>query len=124
MTYGHRATEINRLHRGLDYARSEAVLRGLTVALCTKQDGRQCTTAGDWDDGWIIFVDRNADLDREADETLLRSKRPFADDNRLQGNRLLAHHLGYQRRAFSKAYTTAPSPSPPPRAIKPCAVVW
>lgn len=100
VTYGRRATEINGLHRDLDYARSEAILRGLTVALCTSRDGSVCTTDGDWNDGWIVFVDRNANLDREANETLLRVKPPFTDDNRLKGNRLLAHHLGYQREGF------------------------
>ncbi len=102
MTLGRRATEINRLRRDLNYARSEAVARGLTVSLCTSTDGNTCTgKAGiSWDDGWIVFVDNDADLNRDPKEALLRVEPAFTGNDELSGNRLLAHHIGYQREGF------------------------
>lgn len=99
-TYGRRANELNRLRADLLYARSEAIARGMTVTLCTSPDGTVCNTHHPWDDGWIIFVDTDSDLDRDLHETLLRVKAPFASEDSLSGNRLVNHHVGYQRSGF------------------------
>ncbi|MCU7844793.1 MAG: GspH/FimT family pseudopilin [Candidatus Thiodiazotropha sp. (ex Monitilora ramsayi)] len=41
----------------LDYARSEAIRRKLTVTVCPSKDNRNCQNQGNWQDGWIIFTD-------------------------------------------------------------------
>jgi type IV fimbrial biogenesis protein FimT len=38
-------------------ARSEAIRRGSRITVCKSADGASCTTAGNWAQGWIVFVD-------------------------------------------------------------------
>src|SRR5690606_23392642 len=38
-------------------ARSEAIRRGNRVTVCKSANGTGCTTAGGWQQGWIVFSD-------------------------------------------------------------------
>jgi type IV fimbrial biogenesis protein FimT len=38
-------------------ARSDAIRRGKRVTVCMSADSAQCTTSGDWSQGWIMFND-------------------------------------------------------------------
>jgi len=53
---------------GLNLARSEAVKRGTTVTVCAASNANQnaCGGVGDWNNGWIVFVDPNDDGDIAA----------------------------------------------------------
>jgi type IV fimbrial biogenesis protein FimT len=51
-----RATALtNELITALSQARSEAIKRGIPVAVCASSDQASC--AGGWQDGWIVFAD-------------------------------------------------------------------
>ena len=52
------------------YARSEAVKRSTRTVICRSTDGTSCAATGSWNDGWIVFVDLNADeiVDAGVDE--------------------------------------------------------
>ncbi len=126
LTYGRRATEINRLDNDLIYARSEAITRGQTITLCTSRDGDRCSTDNDWDGGWIIFVDEDGNLERGSGEALLRVKPGFRSNDRLVGNRLVAHHIGYQREGFLKGLhngTITFSTVPDRRGLRRCLII-
>ena len=62
----------NRLVAHLTLARSEAVKRMARVALCPSRDGAACLDSFDWSEGFILFVDRNRDRNRQGDELLVR----------------------------------------------------
>jgi len=49
----------NDLMSALQYARSEAIILRSTVTLCRSGDGATCAGAGGWEQGWIVFHDRN-----------------------------------------------------------------
>ncbi len=51
-----RATVINELVATLQLARSTAATRNQQVTVCPSTDGLSCA-AGDWNQGWIAFVD-------------------------------------------------------------------
>ena len=53
-------------------ARSEAMQRATTVAVCSSTDGQSCSLDAAWREGWIVFVDRDANRRRDAGEELLR----------------------------------------------------
>lgn len=57
-------------------ARSEATRRSREVALCPSANPEAATAACSggtaWEDGWIVFVDQNANSARETAEPLLR----------------------------------------------------
>ena len=53
------ASTINDLQSALTEARNEAVTRGITVSMCSSNDQASCS--GAWEDGWILFSDKNKD---------------------------------------------------------------
>lgn len=72
--------QINHLVSHLNYARSEAIKRRLNVMVCKSQDGSNCTTAGDWGEGWILFVDTDSDRQHSPMEDLLRVQSSLGHD--------------------------------------------
>jgi type IV fimbrial biogenesis protein FimT len=96
LIYGSRAGALNDLRASLAFARSSAIVRGRTVVLCTSQDHRHCDH-GDWNEGWIIYEDRNENYKRDAGETVLRVHPRLDTSALLSGNRLIAHHVGFLR---------------------------
>ncbi len=45
------------LARDIAFARQAAMSRNGLVSICKSANGTGCTTAGDWNQGWIVFVD-------------------------------------------------------------------
>ncbi len=73
-------TQLNGLTGALNLARSEAVKRGRTVTLCRRNaDGTDCNDSGDWQDGWIVFVDLDSDDAVDANE-LIVAREPLEGD--------------------------------------------
>jgi type IV fimbrial biogenesis protein FimT len=70
-------------------ARSEAIKRGEVVSICKSADGANCNDAGEWNGGWITFVntDRDEPPQRDADESLIFVQEPWRD-GRISSNRL------------------------------------
>ena len=55
-------------------ARSDAIRRGKRVTVCVSADEEQCTTSGEWSQGWIMFNDDDhsgASASVDTGETLL-----------------------------------------------------
>lgn len=73
----------NNLVSAIQIARNEAIKRGARVTVCKSANADAvaptCTIAGDWDQGWIVFVDigANAQFDG-ANDTILR-RQPGVD---------------------------------------------
>lgn len=67
-------SQTNDLVSSLSLARSEAIRRGTRVTMCKSSDGSACTTTGDWDQGWITFVDTTrsgSDAEVDSGETVV-----------------------------------------------------
>lgn len=58
-----RTVVVNELIANLMYARAEAAKRGQAVTVCgmTSGGGTSCTGGTNWDYGWMVFLDPNAD---------------------------------------------------------------
>ncbi len=72
----------NDLHSSFFLARSEAARAKSNITICASNNsmGAATCTGGTFDDGWIIFVDLNGDIQRAgADESVLR-RHPAIDD--------------------------------------------
>lgn len=50
----------NQFVGSLNLARSEAIKRGRRVVVCPSTDGATCAASGDYEQGWIVFADANA----------------------------------------------------------------
>src|SRR5882724_3310499 len=51
------AADTNVLVGSLNYARSEALTRGLPVSICASSNGTSCAGSANWAGGWIVFTD-------------------------------------------------------------------
>jgi len=51
----------HHLYHDLYLARSTAITRGIAVTVCKSSNGSFCTTQDDWEQGWIVFEDRDRD---------------------------------------------------------------
>jgi len=67
-------TRTNALVTDLHAVRSESLRRAGSVTLCRSTDGLDCSGAGPWEHGWIVFSDPNRDhrFDPGAGEQRLR----------------------------------------------------
>lgn len=63
---------VNAAQGLISYARSEAVKAQDTVTVCGSNDSATCSGAASWSQGWIIFLDRDADRTIDADDLLLK----------------------------------------------------
>lgn len=79
----------------LHLARSEAIKRHDRVALCKSADGVMCAPSGGWDQGWIIFHDRNNNGRREESEQVLRRQQALPAALRLTGNLSVAQYVSF-----------------------------
>ncbi len=63
-------TQADRILTTLNLTRSEAVKRNQSVSICRSSDGVSCT--GDWEDGWIVFTNRDGDdtVDAGVDQVI------------------------------------------------------
>jgi type IV fimbrial biogenesis protein FimT len=76
------ATEVNGLLGAMQFARSEAIKRGLSVTICATGGAVTTATAacGDttqWHAGWVVFVDVNNNGNMDAGDSVLRIQTPF-----------------------------------------------
>lgn len=62
----------NEFAGALYLSRSEAIKRGTTVTLCKSANGSACTTANNWEQGWIVFEDANNNAVVDSGETIIR----------------------------------------------------
>ena len=79
------ATHANEILTGLNFARSEAVKRGVIVSLCPSADQASCSGADDWAGGWIAFVNPNGDATVDAGEVVLRVWEPLSGNPTFTG---------------------------------------
>ena len=70
----------------LALARAEALRRGSPVVVCQSADGDQCTAAGGWALGWIVFVDADGNGRRGHGEALVLRERAFSRSLRAAGS--------------------------------------
>lgn len=54
------SAEVNGLLGDLQYARGEALKEGNDVTVCVSADGANCSGGTNWNPGWIVFSDPNA----------------------------------------------------------------
>ena len=63
-----------------------AAITGTHSVLCPSQDGIACTDGPDWSSGWIAFLDRNVNRERDAGETLIASEMALPGQVRLRSS--------------------------------------
>lgn len=95
------ATEANDFISAVNYARSEAVTRGVRVTMCKSAEGAKCATTGNWDQGWIIFPDPNDNATVDSGESILRVHAALKKGT-LQGNTNVGSYISFAPTGFSE----------------------
>ncbi|RFC35369.1 MAG: type IV fimbrial biogenesis protein FimT [Candidatus Nitrotoga sp. SPKER] len=93
--------QTNDLVTALNYARSEAIKRGVRVSVCSRLNNTTCSGAGvfNWDAGWLVFVNLNNNEVIDAGEMVLQVRQPLENGNTLRTTG--RQRVTYQNSGFS-----------------------
>jgi type IV fimbrial biogenesis protein FimT len=69
-TSARQTSAINDFVASMHQARSSAVTTNFRTTLCASADGTNCEDVS-WDEGWIVFTDRDSDRNVDNDETII-----------------------------------------------------
>lgn len=92
-------SQANDLVTALNYARSEAIKRGVRVTVCSRLDDTTCAGANDWTTGWLVFVDADGD-GAVAGAEVLQVRQPMENGNTLSSAAAF-QRVTYQNTGFS-----------------------
>ncbi len=104
-------TSTNELVSAIALARSEAIRRGSRVTICKSADGAACTTAGGWQQGWIVFTDTTrATFDPTIDpgEAVIVVARALPDGVQIQGTAAVANYVSFAADGTVRTMTGGP----------------
>jgi type IV fimbrial biogenesis protein FimT len=85
----------NSFHAQLYLARSEAIKRNGSVAVCKSRDGVFCVTDGGWEQGSIVFHDLDNNAERGPEEPIVYRLQALPAGFRLQGNASMARYVSF-----------------------------
>ncbi len=84
-------------------ARSEALRRQQRVTVCARATAADCDALGQWQQGWLVFVDGNDNGRRDPDEALLEVHAAVPQAMRLSVSSTLAAYFSYSAEGRSMA---------------------
>jgi type IV fimbrial biogenesis protein FimT len=112
-------SQANDMVTSLNYARSEAIKRGIRTTVCSSATGTSCAASTTWETGWLVFVDCNNnntadpalavcpdwDADGAADgEPILQVRQVLEGGNTLRTG--VVQRVTYQTTGFSNSGDT------------------
>jgi type IV fimbrial biogenesis protein FimT len=100
-------TEANEFLTALNFTRSEAIKRNTRVTMCKSSNGSSCTTSGNWNQGWVIFVDGSVSGTRDQTDEILRVRGSLPNGTVLTGNQPVANYVSYISNGQAKTVTGA-----------------
>ena len=94
--------QTNDLVTSLNYARSEAIKRGVRVSVCSRLNNTTCSgaTVFNWDAGWLVFVNLNNSAVANAG-TVIQVRQPLENGNTLRTD--TAGGTGLQRVTYQSS---------------------
>lgn len=98
---------LNTLAATFHLARSEAIMRVSDVVVCKSNDGQRCSTSGEWEQGWMVFEDRDRDRNRGAEEAVLSRHESLSGITlRYRGFGPSTHFIVYRPQGITKTNGT------------------
>jgi type IV fimbrial biogenesis protein FimT len=110
--------EINLMIGDLEFARAEALQRGVPVSICPSSNGTACLGTNTWQSGWIVFSDLNGSgaVDNASD-VVLRIRAPWTSgDTFVASPSVTSIVFGGQGMALNFTATTMPIHTTPANA--------
>ena len=96
------STMANGFLADLAMARTESIKRGQRVVLCASSDGLSCVKSGSWQQGRILFEDRNNNAERDPGERVLLTEAAAPSDWLIRGNGTVATYISYHPRGRTR----------------------
>jgi type IV fimbrial biogenesis protein FimT len=93
------SAHINTFVSHLHYSRSEAVKRAGNVVMCRSSNLKDCDRTSGWEQGWIVFADRNLNRERDESEVVLAVEQGWQDGITVTSGR--RRRVVYQPTGFS-----------------------
>ncbi len=91
----------------LQLTRVAAITRNDRVVMCKSRDGSGCNTAGGWQQGWIVFHDRNNNATLDPGETVIERQQALSPGWGLTGNAPVSNYVSYGSTGYSKLISGA-----------------
>ena len=85
----------NNFVASANLARSEAIKRNSRMTLCKSANGTSCTSAGGWQQGWIIFNDSNNDAVKDSGEVVVYKEAAMPADFLMTGVSSVANYVSF-----------------------------
>ncbi len=106
------AAASNDFMTSLAQSRSNAIRLGERVTMCKSSDGAQCSTTGDWEQGWIIFNDPTRSVDAQVDtgppaETVIAVGAALTNGIVIRGNSTVAQYVSFSSDGQSRGMNGA-----------------
>lgn len=89
-------SQTSKLISALSLARSEAVKTNQRTVICKSANQTSCTNSGEWEQGWIIFRDADADDTLDAGEVIVNVSGPTVRDITIRAGSSYANVLPYR----------------------------
>lgn len=99
-------SNVNDFHLAALQAHNEAITREVRVTLCKSSNLTQCTTSGDWSQGWILFtenINQNAAFD--VGELVLKTHAALPTGTTFKGSTNVVNYVSYVESGYLR--TTA-----------------
>lgn len=106
-------SQANEFVTSLALARSEALKRVSRVTVCRSANGSTCVSSGNWEQGWIVFNDKNnngqvnATGNPDTHEQVLKYVSELENGNTLKGSSNVAAYVSYVSTGNSKLLSGA-----------------
>lgn len=101
------ATQINELLATFNYARSEAIKQSRDVIVCNSSNGTTC--GGNWENGWIVFVDTDNDGVADAGE-IIRVHEALSESSTVNFSGVISYaSSGLEESGFARTLTLCDS---------------
>jgi len=73
-------TEINRLSSTINFARSQSIIIGQHVILCSTTSFTACDGNSQWHKGWMVFIDQNRNRTFDGEDRMLLNENSMNKD--------------------------------------------
>ncbi len=120
---GQQTAEINNFVRHLQLTRSHAVKTGINHVLCPSSDSADCLGSSQWNQGYILFEDRDSDGSRGPGEKLLRTYRSTSGIEIAMQSTSGRTQVTYRQDGFSVGSNLTLTFCDPDKGIAPKAVI-
>lgn len=112
------ATQANDFMAAIGLARSEAIKRGTRVSICKSADSTNCTTSGNWAQGWIVFTDTGTVGAIGGTDEIVQVHGPLDGASTFIGNTNVMDFIAYGASGYGTLNGTVKLCPPSPAAVE------